>query len=90
MFDVDNFILGFLTSHFEVEKEALNEKTAQISSAEDRLGELNQSGDMAIICKNELGELRKDQFKMRCLEAGGVDNWEWWDESLTDFRERYP
>jgi len=82
--------LSTLGSQIEAANETLNDKTAQISSAEDRLGDLTQSGDAATVSKDELGELRKDQCKLRCLEAGGVDNWEWFDESLKDFRERYP
>ncbi len=34
------------------------------------------------ISKKELDELRDAQAKLEALEAGGVDNWEWYDESL--------
>jgi len=83
-------VLAALQESIETAKDELNEKKSQISNAEDRLGDLNKSGDEATISKDELGELRKDQFKLRGLEAGGVDNWEWYDESLNDFRARYP
>lgn len=34
------------------------------------------------ISKKELDELRDAQAKLNALEAGGVDNWEWYDKSL--------
>lgn len=83
-------VLSELKNKIETSRENLNEKISQISNAEDRLGDLNQSGDTVLISKDELGELRKDQYKLRSLEVGGVDNWEWFDESLNDYRKRYP
>ena len=35
-----------------------------------------------IIPKIELANLIRDSNKLYCLECGGVDNWEWYDESL--------
>ena len=29
----------------------------------------------------------KDQLKLRALEAGGVDNWDWWDEAMETYHE---
>ena len=29
-------------------------------------------------------DLLLSQYKLRCLEAGGVDNWDWYDESLSE------
>ena len=77
-------------SNIDSAKEKLEEITNKISMAEDRLGDLQQSGDSSTISKDELGDLRKTQFKMECLEAGGIDNWDWFDESLEDFYKRYP
>lgn len=73
-------------------KERLNSTITQISEAEDRLGSLNSlnDGDYPLISREELGYLRKAEFKLQCLEAGGVESWEWYDESLKDFGERYP
>ena len=71
-------------------KERLDELKNDVSMAEDRLGDLEQDGDNSTISKYELGNLRKTQFKMQCLEAGGIDNWDWFDESLRDFYKRYP
>ena len=39
------------------------------------------------ISAKRLEELERSQRKLNALEAGGVDNWEWYDESLTDFRK---
>ena len=35
-----------------------------------------------IIPKNELASLLRDSDKLHRLECGGVDNWEWYGESL--------
>ena len=41
------------------------------------------------ISQKELDELRDSQHKLNCLEQGGVDNWEWYGESLKGyFKER--
>ena len=37
-----------------------------------------------IIPKNEFASLLRDSDKLRRLEYGGVDNWEWYSESLND------
>jgi len=37
------------------------------------------------ISKKEYEELLKKSRKLRALENGGVDNWEWYDESLTKY-----
>lgn len=39
------------------------------------------------ISKRELEELYRSQRKLQALEAGGVDNWEWYDESLKELRK---
>lgn len=36
------------------------------------------------ISLEEYESLKDDSFKLSCLEAGGVDNWEWYSESLQD------
>ena len=35
-----------------------------------------------IIPKNEFASLLRDSDKLRRLEYGGVENWEWYSESL--------
>jgi hypothetical protein len=39
------------------------------------------------IPRDEYDELCHDQRILQALYAGGVDNWEWYDESLEEFRE---
>lgn len=34
-------------------------------------------------------QAEKDAFFIECLEAGGVDNWEWYSDSLEPYWERY-
>lgn len=34
------------------------------------------------ITKREYEALKRDQAVLRALEAGGVNNWEWYSESL--------
>ena len=37
-----------------------------------------------IIPKNEFASLLRDSDKLNRLECGGVDNWDWYDESLNN------
>ena len=39
---------------------------------------------VVIIPKNELASLLRDSDKLHRLECGGVDNWDWYDESLNN------
>ena len=39
------------------------------------------------ITKEEYDRLIYRDLKLEALEAGGVDNWEWYDDSLEDFRK---
>ena len=38
-----------------------------------------------IIPKNELASLLRDSDKLHRLECGGVDNWEWYGDSLCQY-----
>jgi len=40
--------------------------------------------EMVTITKEEYDSLLDDQLWRICLEAGGVDNWDWYSESLQD------
>ncbi len=40
---------------------------------------------MGQITEEEYKQLKKDQKMLRALEAGGVDNWEWYEDSLEQF-----
>ena len=42
---------------------------------------------MKLISKEELADLIRDSIKLSYLEAGGVDNWTWYDEALTEYNE---
>lgn len=35
----------------------------------------------------EVADLIRDSIKLSYLEAGGVDNWTWYDEALTEYNE---
>ena len=37
------------------------------------------------ITKSEYNTLLKANWKLQALEAGGVDKWEWYGESLEDY-----
>ena len=37
------------------------------------------------ISKDEHDQLLQRSRKLRALENGGVDNWEWYDEALTEY-----
>lgn len=37
----------------------------------------------------EYNSLIEDSEKLAALEAGGVDNWEWYHESIKDWLEKY-
>lgn len=43
--------------------------------------------EMKLISKEELADLLRASSKLSCLEAGGVDNWTWYDEALTEYNE---
>lgn len=42
-------------------------------------------GSDKIISKKEYQELMERNRKLSALEAGGVDNWEWYSESLSQY-----
>jgi len=37
------------------------------------------------ISKKAYDEMQKDVNKLRALESGGVDNWEWYDLSIENY-----
>lgn len=43
------------------------------------------SDEMITLTKVEYQRLLDRDFMLDCLEAGGVDNWDWYDESLKDY-----
>lgn len=40
------------------------------------------------ISRKELERLQDRDYKLSCLEIGGVDNWEWYGESLSGYFKR--
>lgn len=42
---------------------------------------------MKLISVKELAELIRDSIKLSYLEAGGVNNWTWYNEALTEYDE---
>ena len=44
---------------------------------------------MVYITKNELETYIKAFYKLKALEQGGVDNWNWYGESVCDFLNTY-
>lgn len=36
-----------------------------------------------------IAQLEQEQFYIECLHVGGVDNWEWYGDSLAAYYERY-
>lgn len=47
------------------------------------------SPNNVVITKKEHEALLKSEFKLQCLEEGGVDNWTWYSESLQPFFRKY-
>lgn len=43
--------------------------------------------DTITISKQEYDQLVKDSEILEALYAGGVDNWEWYDESLSSIKD---
>lgn len=42
-----------------------------------------------IVKESELLELLKARLRLAALENGGVDNWEWYGDSLCDYLRNY-
>lgn len=40
-----------------------------------------------LVNESELIELLHNSFKLMALENGGVDNWNWYSQSIADFEE---
>lgn len=43
----------------------------------------------APLMKEVLDQAEENEFYIDCLHAGGVDNWEWFGESLEPYYEKY-
>ena len=45
--------------------------------------------DFTALVKGVIEESEMNAFYIECLHGGGVDNWEWYEEALQDYFERY-
>lgn len=45
--------------------------------------------DVVVIPKAKYDSLVKSRDMLQALEAGGVDNWKWYSESLQPFYKKY-
>jgi hypothetical protein len=83
---------SMLQSKEELSKasELVNLKRNELSNLEDLIRSLKDANPSQTVSMDELQRLRKRDFELQCLENGGVDNWEWYSESLEEFRRRYP
>jgi hypothetical protein len=45
--------------------------------------------EYVLVSKDEFQEMIEKYLYMFAAEAGGVDNWDWWGESIEDFIAEY-
>jgi hypothetical protein len=50
---------------------------------------MEPSQDMVTISREEFERLNDRDFKLSCLESGGVDNWQWYSEALEDYWKKH-
>lgn len=65
-----------------------------LEQLEELLSHLNaEDNKMALEFKAKLKQLQekadKNALWRKCLEAGGVDNWSWYSESLQEYWDTY-
>ena len=88
---------------YDVKRKALTEITAELDNMDQtykaikqKISEMEDSltstpaGNSTSISITELQRLNKRDFRLSCLENGGVDNWHNYDDSLDNYRARYP
>lgn len=49
--------------------------------------DLYMEQDIVVVSKKLYEELIDDALFLDCLRAGGVDNWEWYDEAVVMYNE---
>jgi len=67
----------------------ISKKRKELSELEDKMSAVREGEYAVHVSPQELSLLRKQSFKLQCLEAGGVDSWEWYNESMGKYLERY-
>jgi len=70
-------------------KDKVRENRQRNNELEATFSELEQTERTTTINKDELLQLKKDSYLLQCLEAGGVDSWEWYDEARTEYDKQY-
>lgn len=70
--------------------EEIGQRRQELSELKDSISTLKNEDVSSLVSKTELQRLNKRDFEIDCLEAGGVDNWAFYDESLKEFHLRYP
>lgn len=63
--------------------------TLDLRIASLTLMELEMPDETITIPKAEYDRLVMNEEKLRALEAGGVDNWDWYGESLSEWYAKY-
>lgn len=76
--------LEVLTQTKEETQNVLSNLQEEVKKVSQILNE-TPAGDTIQVGVEKLNELYDRDFKLNCLEAGGVDNWEWYDESLSEY-----
>lgn len=73
---------------YRKEQENLRELKESIGVAQGRLSEyIRRTGTSD---SNEIAELKRKADKLNALENGGVDNWQWYDESIDRWNTENP
>lgn len=86
VFKDSRFVELLLCKHTHI---STNEKTGvtecpDCGAMKQKNGEWNNE-EKTIITQEQLNHLEDRDAKLEALEAGGVDNWEWYGESLKDY-----
>lgn len=90
LFSNENEKLAIIHTDLAEVMDELSVRRQTLSELQDSISDLKSEDVSSMVSKTELQRLNKRDFMLTCLENGGVDNWEWWGESLKDYRKRYP
>ena len=58
----------------------------KVEIADERKQFNENSEEYTIVTKSDYEDLLDDQLFLNCLESSGVDNWEWYDEAMNEYR----
>lgn len=65
------------------------ESQALTLEAFDRMVSSAQSWGYALVPIDAYQNLIRDSEQLNALEIAGVDNWDWYDEALEEFRQKW-